>query len=194
MENENAIRQLLEKTSVPVAKVIRWNTGQSFLGQPLLVTDGHPGRLLSSYQLSSRQQQQLLTAQMSSIRHEIATLRSSRFGPASLVARGSGYIKWYDFFQKLVEDLLEDGEDVQLNLPYIKIRENLANCRSMVEEPRESILIIRGLDKYENTFIVEDSSGVKIIDLDNLSDAMWVDPEFDISRRRPGDESVKHLL
>lgn len=89
----------------------------------------------------------------------------------------------------MLEDVLRDGEDMMVNIPYFKIREALSKWGSHLDGVSEAKLVVLGLDNPENVLIERRTN--EVVGLLDFGMAVWGDPAMATSK---GHSDIKSLL
>lgn len=192
LESEAAIFSLLTKTNLPIPKLLRHDKASHHLGSPFLLVTTLPGiPYASALPYSSRSEREDISQQLHTIRTHINshTSPNGTFGPAVMVAAGTGFSTWREAFKLMMKTILMDGEDMLVNLPYVEIRTAVAVHVKALDEIREAKLVILDLGKPENVLMERRSNVVTGI-LD-FGQALWGDADFGDPRCCDG---VRRLL
>lgn len=178
LEREASILLFLADSNLPIPQALRYEAQSSSVASPFLLTSHLPGLKYSeALPYLSRIEKTSIEAQLTSIRLHISQHSSGKFGLVHDTrsrnldgAHGS----WSEAFSAMMENVLQDGEDMMVNIAYFEIRGALERSRSCLDEITEPSLVVLGLRKAENVLI--DRRTNKVVGLLDLGMALWGDP------------------
>ncbi|KAF2400075.1 hypothetical protein EJ06DRAFT_582640 [Trichodelitschia bisporula] len=131
-------------------------SGTTSLPGPLLLRAFLSGTPYPSVQLPA-QTRARLEGQLGAILAAVCGTRLGAFGSTPAVWAGRGARSWSAAFAGLVEQVLRDGEDVLLVLPYERIRGHVAAFSSALDAITDARCVPLGLD--ESGILVEERGG-----------------------------------
>ncbi|KAI9757657.1 MAG: hypothetical protein M4579_003382 [Chaenotheca gracillima] len=165
-------QQLAASTDVPVSHVLSHDLTYRTLGIPFILLNFLPGRRLSDHQhYLSEPDRQSINSQLGIFIAAINQVTTTRFGQLPAVASGSGCWQWRDGFVELMENALRDAEDMVIALPYQGLRRSLDVWGEVLEEVRESKLVLLEVGE-----IIINETSSRIEGLVGCGRAIWGDP------------------
>ena len=182
LASEAAILTLLSKSHLPIPQILRYNPASYLVGSPFLLTAHLPGIPYSdTHPDLTNPERGDVEQQLHAFSSYISKFTTSTFGPAALVANGSGLSTWRDAFTELMENLLKDGEDMTVNLPYTAIRKTVTKRGHFLNKVKEARLVVTELESRENVRIERKTNDV--VGLTGFGGALCGDPAFGDVRR-----------
>ncbi|KAL6721026.1 hypothetical protein ACLMJK_000126 [Lecanora helva] len=180
LASEAAVLTLLSRDRFPSAHILHYDSqDRNLLNSPFLLTTYLPGSSYADiYPYLKQSQRSDIDQQLYTLRSRLSDLYISQtFGPAALVASGSGFSTWREAFNHMLERVLMDGEDITVNLPYIEIRDGLNRCGRCLDDVSEARLLIVGLGRRKEDVRIERATN-DVVGLTGWSGALWGDIAF----------------
>ncbi|KAI4212806.1 MAG: hypothetical protein LQ351_004508 [Letrouitia transgressa] len=188
LESEALALQLLAKSSLPLARVLKHDARCLHLGAPFLLTTYLTGVPYAEVQhFMNRSQRADVDRQLRSLTSAISQHTSSMFGPfgpVSLVASNQGHRTWREAFHAMLEAVLMDGEDMMVSLPYLQIREQVSRLGAALDEVKEPRLVVLGLCQPKNVLV--DPKTDEVTGLLDFGTSIWGDWEMGSIDGAPG--------
>lgn len=193
LETEARMLYLLQDFGLPLAQVLYYDPTPSTLGAPFLLTTGLYGTSLAeAWPFISSTNRTYIECQLAAYSAKIMCITSSMFGSVSRVEAGQGHRSWPQAFHTMVADVLRDGEDAFVNLPYTTIREAMDKAQSALTGVQHASLVIPGFGKRENVLVDDRPGGdMVVVGLLDFKGAFWGDSDM-VTGRASG--SVKGLM
>lgn len=177
LESEATILSLLQKSSLPIPRILRYDPRSMQLGSPFLLSTHVPGVLYADALAHlTRSECRDIELQLRSLKSAISQYTSSAFGPAALVASNKGYPSWRESFKSMFESILMDAEDMTINLPYHAMREAASSVTKDLRNVERARLVVLGLGRPQNVLL--DRRTNDVIGLLDFGQAIWGDPAF----------------
>jgi hypothetical protein len=133
--------------------------------------------------------------QVAEIQACVAQYRTTAFGPAVVKLPASKSVSWREAFQAMMFSLLNEGEDMYVNLPYDRIRDQVRKAGRTLDNVREAGLIVMHIHDAEN--ILVDERTLKVNGVADTGKAFWGDPDMISEEAPPGRKrllSATHLV
>ena len=188
LESEATILSLLKNRSLPIPRILRYDSRSLHLGSPFLLSTHVPGVLYADALAQlSRSECRDIELQLRSLKSAISQHTSSTFGPAALVASNKGFPTWRESFKSMFESVMMDAEDMTINLPYHALREAASSVSKELHEVEKARLVILGLDRPQNVLL--DRRTNDVVGLLDFGQAFWGDTAFsepELCRDRKG--------
>lgn len=186
LATEAVALSMLTQSSLPIPPLVRYEPLDPYAGSSFLLT----GYLSGTSYASIRQDLTVveragIERQIRSVRDLITQYTSPTFGSLKGVAGGRRFEMWDEAFIAMVEDVLMDGEDMLVALPFTEIRHLLKRMRRLFQEVQEARLVVRGLGEEQNVLI--DGQTHEVIGLVDLGLTFWGDGEW---ADRSGDRGI----
>lgn len=179
LDSEAAILSQLFKSNLPIPRILVYDKPGKQHNSPFILTTTLPGipysSLLPHLTPSDRDD---ISQQIHTLRKTLNTYTSPNgtFGPAAMVAANSGFGTWREAFRTMMHDILMDGENVTVNLPYAEIRAAVAMHSRALNVVREARLVVLGSGRPENVLVEKKTNDVTgILDFGR---AVWGDVRF----------------
>ena len=183
---EAAALALLAKSSLPVPELVRYEPLDSHGGPSFLLTVHLSGISYAAVRPDLNGSERAgIERQISSMRDVILQHKSPTFGPANEVAGGQGFDTWEEAFNAMIEDVLMDGEDMLVALPFTDIRHLVRRMGWQLREVQEARLVVRGLGQAQN--VIVDRQTNTVTGLVDLGSTFWGDGEW---AERKGERGV----
>ncbi|KAL8741011.1 MAG: hypothetical protein Q9190_006339 [Brigantiaea leucoxantha] len=188
LDAEALTLQLLAKSHLPLARVLKHDARCHHLDAPFLLSTHLPGIPYAEVrQFMTRSEQAGVERQLKSLLSTISQHGSSMFGPfgpVPLVSSNQGHRTWRDAFKAMLEAVLMDGEDMMVNLPYLQIRGELSRLERALDEVKEARLVVLGLVEPRNILI--DRKTNEVTGLLDFGTSIWGDWEMGQVGGAPG--------
>lgn len=186
LATEATVLKLLARSSLPVPKLVRYEPLDPHVGPSILLT-GH----LSGVSYAAIRQD-MMASERASIERQIRSLNdvitqytSPTFGPVKTVADRQGYETWEAAFATMIEDVLMDGEDILVALPFNEIRHLMKRMGWLFREVQEARLVVQGLGEEKNVLV--DRQANEVTGVVGLGSTFWGDGEW---AERKGDRGI----
>lgn len=177
LATEAAALSLLAKSSLPIPELVRHELLDPHNGPSFLLTEFRSGISYASIRQDlSAVERAGIERQIRSLRDIIAQYTSPTFGSLKGVAGGRRFETWDEAFTAMIEDVLMDGEDMLVALPFTEIRHLMKRMRRLFQEIQEARLVVRGLGEEQNVLI--DRQTHELIGLVDLGLTFWGDGEW----------------
>lgn len=165
---------MLAQSSLPIPELVRYEPLDPHAGSSFLLT----GFLSGISYASIRQQLTVveraeIERQIRSVSDLITQYTSPTFGSLKGVAGGRRFERWDEAFIAMIEDVLMDGEDMLVALPFTEIRHLMKRMRWLFQEVQEARLVVQGLGEEQNVLI--DRQTHEVIGLVDLGLTFWGD-------------------
>ena len=192
LDNEALTLQALARSNLPIPRMFKYDPTSSRLGSPFVLTTFLPGESYAKLQKSMtateragiEPQMRLLNAAIS----QYVPPATSSFGPVAMVAANRGFNTWGEAFKEMLESVLMDAEDRLVNLPYCRIRDELAKHRSVFDVVREPCLVVLGLSDPRNILIDRHTNSVT--GLLDFGRALWGDWQIGATDEAAGSKGL----
>lgn len=186
LATEATVLQLLAPSSLPIPELVRYEPLDPHVGPSLLLTGYLPGVSYAAIR------QDLMASERASIERQIRSVNdvitqytSPTFGPVNGVADRQGFETWEAAFATMIEDVLMDGEDMLVALPFNEIRHLMKRMSWLFREVQEARLVVRGLGEEQNVLV--DRQTNEVTGLVDLGGTFWGDGEW---AARNGDRGI----
>ena len=177
LESEAAIFSLLKKSSLPIPRLLRYDSRSIHLGSPFLLSTHIPGvSYADALPHLTRSECRDIELQLRSLSSIISQHTSPAFGPAALVAANKGFSTWRESFKSILESIMMDAEDTTINLPYHAIREAASSVTKELHDVKEARLVVLGLGRPQN--VILDRRTNHVTGLLDFGQAIWGDTAF----------------
>ena len=177
LESEATILSFLQKSSLPIPRILRYDPRSMHLGSPFLLSTHVPGvSYADALAHLTRSECRDIELQLRSLKSAIGQHTSSTFGPAALVASNRGTSSWRESFKSMFESIMMDAEDMMINLPYHAIREAASSVAKELHEVEKARLVVLGLGRPRNVLL--DRRTNDVIGLLDFGQAIWGDTAF----------------
>ncbi|KAL9052187.1 MAG: hypothetical protein Q9206_004411 [Seirophora lacunosa] len=177
LDNEAATLQVLARSSLPIPRLFKHDQSSTRIGSPYLLTTFLAG---TSY---AEEQKCMSASECADIQHQLRLLTAAIgqyvapspmcFGPVAGNAAKQAHATWREAFKEMVESVLMDAEDLLVNLPYGRIREEFARLAGTLNDVSEPRLVVLGLSDARNVLIDRQSNS--ITGLLDFGRALWGD-------------------
>ena len=168
---------VLAQSSLPIPPLVRYEPLDPHAGSSFLLTGYLSGISYASIR------QDLTVVERAGIERQIRSLSdvitqytSPTFGSLKGVTGGRRFETWDEAFIAMVEDVLMDGEDMLVALPFTEIRHLMKRTRWLFQEVQEARLVVRGLGEAQNVLV--DRQTHEVIGLMDLGLTFWGDGEW----------------
>lgn len=176
LESERTTLETLhEYTDLPVPQVIKHDSQGGAFGSPYLMMAYLPGRRLSD--VAAR----LTTAERRSIDRTLGTyvgtltaLSATQFGTTRCVFAKKGCKTWKEAFLSLLEEVLRDGDDMLVTIPYESVRYYIERHSHFLNEATQPRLVALNVCEPQNVLIDERTK--RVSGLVGFSNVIWGDP------------------
>ena len=177
LESESTILALLNKSSLPIPRLLRYDPRSVHLGSPFLLSTHLPGVLYADALAHlTRSECRDIELQLRSLKSTISQYVSPTFGPAALVASNKGFATWRESFKSMFDSIMMDAEDVSINLPYHALREAFSSVANELRNVEKARLVILGLGRPQNVLLDQRTNDV--VGLLDFGQAFWGDTAF----------------
>lgn len=177
LETEAQSLMILAKSGLPIPTVLRHDNSPRTLGSPFILTNRLPGvRLSTILPFLSRAERMYIDRQISEVENLMAQYTSSTFGPVGLVSSGNGFKRWREAYKSMLGSVLQDGEDMFVNLPYMQIREQVARAETALDNVQEARLIVMDLGDPQK--ILVDELTKEVTGVIDFKKALWGDVDM----------------
>ncbi|KAL8948939.1 MAG: hypothetical protein Q9222_004915 [Ikaeria aurantiellina] len=188
LDNEALTLEILARGDLPVPRILKHESTANRLGGPFLLTTFLVG---TSY---AKVKKSMTGAEGASIEHQLrflvaamsqhVPLAKKSYGPIALAACNRGSRTWREAFKSMLESLLMDAEDILVNLPYARIRDEVIRFEAVLDSVTEPRLVVLGLCEPRNILIDRHSNS--ITGLLDFGRAIWGDWEMGALDKAPG--------
>jgi Phosphotransferase enzyme family len=160
LQNQKDVLTILgEENSLPIPRVLHYESCNTTLGSATLLTTYIPGFTLKDLKHTlSAYEQFSLNRQLGIYTRLLNNHRAPTFGTVSKVLDGTGFTSWRDAFLSLLESILRDAENVVILLPYDQIREQMERLSGYLDDITVPRLVAFDLCETENA-VLDPSSG-----------------------------------
>ena len=177
LATEAAALSLLAKSSLPIPELVRYEPLDPHVESSFLLTVYLSGISYASIRPDLTAIERAgIARQIRSVNEVITQYTSPTFGPLSRVAGGRGFETWDEAFSAMVEDVLMDGEDMLVALPFTEIRHLMKRMARLFQEVQPARLVVRGLGEEQNVLV--DGQTHAVVGLVDLGLAFWGDGEW----------------
>lgn len=178
LATEAAALSLLAKSSLPIPELVRYEPLDPHVGSSFLLTVYLAGISYASIRQDLTVVERAgIERQIRSVSDAITQYTSPTFGPVNGVADGRGFETWDEAFTAMIEDVLMDGEDMLVALPFTEIRHlMMTRTGRLFQEVQQARLVVRGLGEEQNVLI--DRQTHEVIGLVDLGLTFWGDGEW----------------
>lgn len=174
LATEAAALRMLAKSSLPIPELVRYEPLDPYARSSFLLTEFISGISYASIRQDlSVVERARIERQIRSVRDIITQYTSPTFGSLKGVAGGRRFENWDEAFAAMIEDVLMDGEDMLVALPFTEIRHLMKRMRPLLQEVQEARLVVRGLGEEQNVLV--DRHTHEVIGLLDLGLAFWGD-------------------
>ena len=189
LETEASVLTFLMNSNLPVPRALRYDRNGMRLESPFLLTTHLPGiAYADALPYLTRTERREIELRLRTFRSTVSQRVSHQFGPVALVASGRGFSSWREAFRSMIESVLMDGEDRNVHIPYIEIREAFSKWGKALDEVREARLVVMALGRPENVLI--DRKTNNITGLLDFGQATWGDPALSEPETCPGTKGL----
>jgi hypothetical protein len=150
-----ALRALGAQNQIPVPRVLKYDAHGAELGVPYILMEYVPGMPLKElHPCLDANDKYYIDRQLGRLFYYINATPQPlpSFGPLLRVTSGAGFTTWGEAFLSLVEAVLRDAEDLVVLLPYEQIRKEMDRLSPVLNEVRESRLVIMN-EGYSNILL-----------------------------------------
>lgn len=190
LATEATVLNLLAKSSLPIPELVRYKPLDPHVGPSFLLTVYLSGISYAAIrQELTLVQRAGIERQIRSVSDVITQYTSPTFGPVNKVAGGRGFETWDEAFTAMIEDVLMDGEDMLVALPFTEIRHRVKQTGRLFREVQQARLVVRGLGEEQNVLI--DRPTNEVIGLVDFGGTFWGDGEW---ADRSGERGVLCVL
>ncbi len=177
LSTEAAALAILAKSSLPIPRLVQYESRSLQAGPSFLVTMYLPGTSYADIRPQmTGSERGGIERQIRSLSDVITQYTSPTFGPVDAVAGGRGFRTWEAAFTAMMESILMDGDDMLVALPFGEIRHLVKQMGPLCRKVQPARLVVRGLGEEQNVLI--DGRNHEVVGLLDWSGAFWGDEEW----------------
>lgn len=186
LSTEAAVLKLLAQSSLPTAELLRYELVEADVGPSFLLTVHLSGISYAAIRHDlTRSERVEIEGEIDSFRDVITQHQSPTFGSVDRSTGGRSFETWEEAFTAMMEDVLMDGEDLLVALPFTDIRQLVRRMGPLFRDVGPARLVVRGLGQEQNVMI--DRQSKKVTGIVDLGSAFWGDGEW---AERKGDRGI----
>jgi hypothetical protein len=161
LETEISALLNLAYQGLPISTLVKYAGPDQLCGLPLLLVTELKGRPLKDIkpQLSAEASRDI-ERQITKLEQIISKTTLPHFGPITCAVDGPRFRTWRQAFTTMFRNVLMDGEDAYVNLPYYQIYDCLRRCGPLLAEVEKPSIIVPGLRESANILTNEEAMEV----------------------------------
>lgn len=104
----------------------------------------------------------------------LTALSATQFGTTCRVFAKNGSRTWKEAFLSLLEEVLRDGDDMLVTIPYESVRYYIGRCSHFLDEATQPRLVVLNVCEPQNVLVHEQTK--RVTGLVGFSNVIWGDP------------------